>query len=81
MGSGGKFKSDPVPVGNVVEAYAAMGNLRDAIDRTEKLIDHIGQYPDDPSAWEGMKLYQERIKTRSMTLVRVIGNLIRSQEK
>lgn len=81
MGSGGKFRIESVPVGTIAEAYAAVGNLRDAIEKTESLIDRIGEEPDDPKVWEGMRLYQERLKSRSMTLVRILGNLIRSQEK
>lgn len=81
MGSGGKFISTPVPIGSVIEAYAAIGNLSDAVDKAEKLVDHLGQNPDDPKAWESLGIYTERIKSRSITLVTILRKLKRSQEK
>lgn len=80
MGSGGKFISTPVPIGSIVSAYAAMGNLSEAIDKAEKLVDHLGQHPDDPDAWKELGIYTERIKSRSITLVQILRNLKRSQE-
>ena len=80
MGSGGKFVETPVPLGAIVEAYAALGNLRDALDKTESLIDHLGNNPDDPSGWEGLEVWEGRVKGRSITLVSILRKMRKSQE-
>ena len=81
MGHGGKFISTPIPTSSIVTAYAALGNLRDAVKRTEELLDHLAEYPDDASGWEGLTLYRDRLRSRGVTLVQVLNGLIRSQEQ
>lgn len=81
MGHGGKFNGDRVPTGSVVTAYAALGNMADAVKRTEELVDRIGEDPNDTEAWKGLELYAERLKSRGMTVVQTVKSLLRSQEK
>lgn len=81
MGHGGRFKEDRVPTGTVITAYAALGNMADAVKRTEELVDRIGADPNDSEAWKGLELYAERLKTRGMTVVQTVKSLLRSQEK
>lgn len=81
MGSGGKFITDKIPVGMTVTAYAAAGNLQDAIAETEKAITAVSNGSTDPKDWQAIERGADRIKSRSMTLVTVIRTILRSQEK
>lgn len=81
MGHGGKFVETRIPIGAVVEAYAALGNLRDAIDKTEGLIDKLGQDNNDPATWQGLELWEGRIKSRSITLNVILRKIRKSQEQ
>lgn len=81
MGSGGKFIADKVPIAHTVTTYAAAGNLRDAVDKAEEAVTKISNGSTDPEDFKTLKVETERIKTRSMTLVAVLRNLIKSQEK
>lgn len=80
MGSGGKFVETKVPLGAIVEAYAALGNLRDAVDKTEGLIDKLGQDNENPETWQALEVWEGRIKSRSITLVSIVRKIRKSQE-
>lgn len=80
MGHGARFTETKIPLGAVVEAYAALGNLRDAVDKTETLIDKLGQDDTDKESWEGLEVWERRIKSRSITLQTIIRKLRKSQE-
>lgn len=81
MGSGGRFIDTPLPLGPIVEAYAAIGNLDDAVKRAEAAVDALGQNPDDTEAWKELATHTERIKSRSITLVGILRRMKSSQEK
>jgi hypothetical protein len=80
LGSGGKFREDKIPLGMTVTAYAAAGNLRDAIDRTEKAVTEVSNGSTDPNDWRELAENAERVKSRSITLVSVIRSILKSQE-
>lgn len=81
MGSGGKFREDNIPVGMITTAYAAIGNLKDAVAKTEELIDSLGTDPNNAETWKGLEAYSDRLKSRGVTLVTVIRTLLKSQGK
>lgn len=81
MGHGGKFIDTPIPLSSVINAYAAIGNLSDAISKAEKAVDRLGQNPDDSEAWKELEVNTERIKSRSITLVGILRRMKNSQEK
>lgn len=81
MGHGGKFQETRIPLGPVVEAYAAIGNLDDAVKRCESAVDALGQDPNNSQAWKDLEVNTERVKSRSITLVTILRKLRKSQEK
>ena len=81
MGSGGKFITDKIPVGQTVTIYAANALLAEAIKETEEAVTAVSNGSTDPKDWQAIQTGTERIKSRSITLVSVLKNLLRHQEK
>lgn len=81
MGHGGKFHTDKIPVGQTVTVYAANALLKEAVEETEKAVTAVSNGSNDPKDWQAIERGADRIKSRSITLVSVLRNILRSQEK
>jgi hypothetical protein len=82
MGSGAapKFEKN-LNMGKVTSVFAWDGNLRDAMDKIEKIIIQLGENPNDPKLWEELKEERDRFLSRSKGYIYDVTGIIFEQNR